>query len=301
MGLVALVSLAAALAGASQAQDPPVSLPDLTVSAPQGTVREARRFVEEMSTAPTHALSLATWMTPICVTTVNLREPVAAEITARIEARARAVGVAVQPPGCSPNITLLATSDGRATATDLVAAYHDRFIASKGPTQGDEQDLRRFADAEVAVRWWTISALMDERSHKILVPIWGAPAHVIDTTGDPFFGQNRREGLLTTLVILDLSRTNGVTDEALGDYLAMVVLANIDPEARAGSYPTILNLWDGGAVPSGLTRWDRAYLTALYEAPVRLAGSTLQARSLYQRTEMARIMARELSVEEAAP
>lgn len=301
MGLAAVFSMLAALSGAPQAQDEPVALPDVTVSATRGTVAESRRFLEEISTSPTHALSLASWLTPICIETVNLRDEAALAIRSRIEARAQQVGIEIQRPGCAANITLLATSDGRFTATDLVDAYHDRFIASDGPTQGDERDLRRFAESEVAVRWWTVSALMDERSRKVLVPIWGAPASIVDTTGDPYFGQNRREALLTTLVILDLSRMNGVTDEALGDYLSMVVLANIDREARAGSYATILNLWDGGATATALTRWDRAYLTALYEAPVRLSGSTLQTRSLYQRTEMARIMARELAADDTAP
>lgn len=300
MNLVALISLAAVLSGSPQAQDPTASLPDVVVSGVRGTETEARRFLEEISTAPTHSLSLARWTTPICLATDNLREDAAAALTTRIEARARAVGVEIQPPGCSPNVTILATSDGRATATDLVDAYHDRFIASPGLAQGDESNLRRFAEAEVAVRWWTISALMDDRSHKILIPIWGNPPPRFSSVGGGFFGQDRREGMVTSLVILDLSRMDGVTDEALGDYLSMVILANIAPETRAGSYPTILNLWDGGAVSSELTRWDLAYLTALYEADVRMVGS-LPIRSLYQRTEMARIMARELGEDEAAP
>lgn len=301
MSVALLAALLLALAQDAQAQDEPALLPEVTVSGARSTVQEARRFVEEISTAPLHSLSLATWMTPICIGTVNLSPELILTLTSQIEARAREAGVTVQPAGCSPNITLLGTSDGRFTATELVDEFHGRFMASDGPTQGDERALRRFAEAEVPVRWWAISALMDERSHVILVPIWGAPARQINTTGDMYFGQNRREGLLTSLVILDLSRTQGVSGEVLGDYLAMVVLANIDPGARAGGYPTILNLWDGGETSAGLTPWDRAYLKALYEAPVRLSGTTLQLRSLYQRTEMARIMARLLSVNEAAP
>ncbi len=291
--------IVAALAGAAQArsQDPGEAvLPEIVVSGTRASETTARRFIEDVTTAPTHALSLARWLTPICVVTVNLKPEAAAAITARVEARAREVGIVVQAPGCAPNITLLATSDGRFTATDLVDAYPERFMASSGPTQGDRSDLRRFAESDAAVRWWTVSALMDERSRKILVPIWGAPANIINTTGDPYFGQNRREALLAALVILDLSKTN-VTDVALADYVSMVVLSQVDPDARANGYPTILNLWDKGDGPADLTPWDRAYLKALYEAPVRLTGSVLQPRSLYQRTEMARIMARELASE----
>ncbi len=240
-------------------------------------------------------------MEPICIATVNLRENTAAAITARIEAHARDVGVAVQAPGCSPNITLLATSDGRLTASELVGAYRDRFIVSQGSTQGDGRALKRFAEDEVAVRWWPISALTDELTGRVLVAIWGRPPPVRSTPGEIYLGQDQREALLTTLVILDLSRTGAVSEAALADYLTMVVLANIDPDARGGSTPSILDLWDGGPAPTSLTAWDRAYLKALYEAPVRLSGGPSQLRSLYQRNEMARIMARELSQDDATP
>lgn len=307
-GLLAVLATLA-LASPSRSQTSPVDpgqdiatpLADIEVSATRSSERQARGFVEQISRAPIGALSIATWMTPICIATVNLREETAVAIRARIEAHARDFGVAVQSAGCSPNITLLATSDGRFTATDLVDAYRNRFIASDGPTQGDGRALRRFAEAEVAVRWWPISALTDEGTGRILVPIWGAPAAVSSTPGELYFGQNRREALLTTLVILDLSKTGTASEETLADYLTMVVLANIDPDARGGGRPTILDLWDAGPAPTGLTRWDRAYLKALYEAPVRLGGGSTQLRSLYQRTEMARIMARELAQDDAAP
>jgi hypothetical protein len=294
MSLAVLAALFLGFAQEAPVQEDATALPDVTVAGVRPTVRQTRRFVDDVVTTPTHALTVARWLTPICIAAVNLGPEAATAVTGRIEARAREVGIEVQPPGCSPNITILATSDGRFTATELVAANHDRFMASYGPTQGDENDLRRFAEAETAVRWWTISALIDEETHRILVPIWGAPAATVDAPGEVYFGQNRRDAILTSLVILDLSKTDGVSDAVLGDYLAMAVLTPLDQEVRAGRYPTILNLWDGGATATGLTAWDRAYLTALYEAPVRLSGSTLQVRSLYQLNEMARIMAREL-------
>lgn len=301
MTVFAAIAATLALGGASQELDRAADLPDIEVSAVRGTERQARTFVEQVSREPLGALSIARWMTPICVATVNLRDQSAQAIRARIESNAREAGVGVQAPGCSPNITILATSEGATTAGDLVASYRRRFIASNGPTQGDARALQRFAEAHVPVRWWPISALTDERTGRILVPIWGAPAAVSNTPGEVYFGQNRREALLTTLVIVDLTRTGRISDVTLADYLTMVVLANIDPERRGGAAPSILDLWEGGTPPESLTRWDRAYLKALYEAPVRLTGSALQLRSLSQRTEMARIMARELARDEASP
>ena len=301
---MSLALIAAVVLGVSQQtppQDDATALPDITVSGARPTVNQTRRFVDEITTMPTHALTLGRWVTPICVSVENLRPETAAEIATRIEDRARSVGIEVREQGCAPNITIIATSDGRYTATDLVAGYRDRFVASDGPTQGDGRDLRRFAESDAPVRWWNISALMDERTRQVLVPIWGAPAPIADTTGYSFFGQNRREAIVTSLVIIDASKTGAVSPAVLGDYLSMVVLTPVDPELRAGGYPSILGMWDGGQTATGLTPWDRAYLTALYEARVRLTGSTLQPRSVFQLNEMARIMARELGEEAPAP
>lgn len=301
---MSIALLAALVLGFSQetpAQEDATALPDVTVSGARPTVSQTRRFVDEISTTPLHALTLARWTTPICISAVNLRPEMAATIVARIEDRARSIGVQVRSSDCSPNITIIATSDGRFTATELVDAYRDRFMASSGPTQGDERDLRRFVETEAPVRWWTNSALTDDNTGRILVPIWGAPASVSTVHGMNFFGQDRREALVTTLVILDLSKTGAVSPAVIGDYLSMAVLTPLDPEARAGGYPSILGMWDGGPEVTGLTPWDRAYLTALYEAGVRLSGTTLQVRSLFQLNEMARIMARELAEEEPAP
>jgi len=56
----------------------------------------------------------------------------------------------------------------------------------------------------------------------------------------------------------------GVTFQQVGDYVAMVALAQIDAEADASSFDTVLNLFDDPAHTETLTYWDRSYLSALY-------------------------------------
>lgn len=286
---------------AGQDQTGETTLPDVSVTGARNTVEQTRRFVEEVSERPTHALTLSTWRKPICLQVVNLRESAQAAIVSRIATRAGEAGVAMAPTGCFPNVTVLATSDGRFTASELAEAYRDRFLPSPEYAHGDGEDLRRFAESEAAVRWWHVAALTDDETGRILPPLRNALAQFHDTTGTVFFGQDQRETILTALVIVDLSRTGGVTDTELGDYIAMVILADIDPEADAGSYPTVLNLWRDGPRGQGMTAWDQAYLKALYQADVRLTGSGLQGRSLYQVNEMARIISRELAQEPTSP
>ena len=297
LGLIVGAVLLASVAG--QVQEEATPLPGVTVTGVRTTPEETRRFVEVVANRPSQALTLSTWRRPICLDVVNLREPARTTITAQVEARAAEVGVAADPPGCRPNVTILATSDGRLTTSELVEAYRDRFRPTAYYTVGDDRELARFMDSDAPVRWWQIAALTDDKTGKMLPAPRGSPVQAFDTTREPYFGQNRRDTILTTLVVLDLSRTQGVSDVAVGDYVAMVVLADIDPEADASGYPTVLNLWRQGSGAGGMSAWDRAYLKGLYGAGVRLPGSNLQTRSLYQLNEMARIISQELAAEPA--
>ncbi|NBW14020.1 MAG: hypothetical protein EBR82_39080, partial [Caulobacteraceae bacterium] len=68
-----------------------------------------------------------------------------------------------------------------------------------------------------------------------------------------------------SFIIVDVSKTGGVSLTQLADYLAMVSLAQINPEADTGSYLSILNLFDDPMQTEGLTQWDMAYLQGLYD------------------------------------
>jgi hypothetical protein len=57
----------------------------------------------------------------------------------------------------------------------------------------------------------------------------------------------------------------GTTWEQLGDYLAMVSLAQINLDSNPVAFDSILNLFSNPGAYSGLTDWDRAYVRSLYE------------------------------------
>jgi hypothetical protein len=69
-------------------------------------------------------------------------------------------------------------------------------------------------------------------------------------------------------VILDARQVVGIGIGPLTDYVAMLALADTDPDAPLGASPTILRLFSARAahepLPAGLSDWDRAYLKALY-------------------------------------
>jgi hypothetical protein len=68
------------------------------------------------------------------------------------------------------------------------------------------------------------------------------------------------------IIVIDANRTSHTTVGALADYVAMITLAQINPQAETAGAPTILNLFEADASESqtALTSWDLAYLRGLY-------------------------------------
>jgi hypothetical protein len=90
------------------------------------------------------------------------------------------------------------------------------------------------------------------------------------------------------IVVADSNKLheNHVTLGQLGDYAALVGLANIQPDADGGGESTMLRLFHDQNPPPGLTPWDRALLYSLY--------NTSQSGKL-QLTDMEVSMARRMA------
>src|SRR5690606_37081377 len=72
------------------------------------------------------------------------------------------------------------------------------------------------------------------------------------------------DALWGSLIIVDARKLGNVQWPQLADYLTMVSLAQIDPDARPSAYDSILNLFSADNPPPGMTDMDRIYLRALY-------------------------------------
>jgi hypothetical protein len=73
-----------------------------------------------------------------------------------------------------------------------------------------------------------------------------------------------RDDMQHAVIIADGTKLNGTSWQQIGDYLAVVSLAQIDPTADSIAFDSILNLFSNPAAYSGLTDWDRTYMQALY-------------------------------------
>lgn len=291
-----------ALSLALATQDPSAVLEDVVVKAAPLTPEVARSYVDHVANPPLRALSLATWRTPVCLLVENLAPETKSIVSARIVARAQNLGIEVGE-GCRPNLVVIFTSDGSATATDLVSAMPSLFRLKAGEPQGDRGELSKFETTTAPVRWWTMSGDFSTWRGAFLTSTQGesqfglsseqngsAPTRTADP-GEIYLNQNQVRAIIRSTVVVDARQTSGVSTEALADYIAMVALAEVDPEADTQKFPTILNLWDGQAELPAMTTWDWAYLKGLYKAEIRISGSISPVRSRFQLNEIARSMA----------
>ncbi len=238
------------------------------------TPESAQRFIQHVSVAPATADQLARWDHFICTGIAGLPARQAQFIADRIAQRANAVGLAPGAPGCAPNVSVIVTAESDAAAQRMYAENGTLFAfqQSSNITTLDEASLNAFLHAPRAVRWWHVSerlsadgtALRGDASQGGMA---NAPA--VRSAGSRLQSDTRQD-LSRVIIIVDARRVGSVQVASLADYIAMVALAQINPNAQIGGYPTILSLFDtrsgNEAPPSAMTEWDLGYLDGLYHA-----------------------------------
>jgi hypothetical protein len=239
-----------------------------------------RSFVNEVA-EPNRRRGLARWDGAICVGVANLRAEPAQYIADRVSTIAGDLGLRPGDPGCAPNVIVIASDQPSALAEQLTRERRRAFrMGGAGMDRGGDA-LEAFIASQAPVRWWQLSMPVNSENGARAVRLPGECKNSCDTGADAtpedyaptinVFAASRLstqivDQLFRTVVILDVDQVSGVSTEQLAAYVAMVTLAQIDPEADTSGYATILNLFDDPGSTPGLTEWDRAYLTGLYDA-----------------------------------
>lgn len=263
----------APVAQAAPPQDPPTELGDVVVDG-RSLRDRVEEFVDEVA-APPRRRGIARWRSRVCVGVVNLQKAQAQGLIDRISAVADEYGVRLGEPGCQPNVVVIFADDGRAMAGALVEADRRAFHLGVGGLDRGKAALEQFRQSDAPVRWWHVSmpVVGATGARAIRMPGDSGPIYV---PGEGLVNQGRpiTDMLNKVIVIVDAGQLEGVAGDQLADYLAMVSLAQVDPEGDTSAYDTILNMFDSPAAPAQLTAWDRGYLEALYDSwPERLEGS----------------------------
>ena len=261
----------ALFAAAPQDTAPQMPPPPAQVDEVEDVVVISRDLAEAVDTfvdsvvAPPTGRGPARWDRKVCVGAVNLKREVAQPLIDRVSQIALDIGLEIGEPGCSANILILATDDGTALATALVEARPRVFRPGYSGAARSRAALDRFVATDRPVRWWHVSVPTDADTGAVAVRLPGYGPPMINTLG----GRLRTEiqnDLRRAFIIVDFAQADRVSFQQLADYVAMVAFAQIDPEARLEGFDTVLNVFADPAGAAGLTDWDRAYLTSLYDA-----------------------------------
>lgn len=277
--ILAVIVLALSQAGRpAQAQTPAVSSPatpqedpapldDVVVTGGQLEAL-AQEFVDSLA-APARRRGLARWDGEVCVGVVNFRAEVAHLIIDRISDVARELAIELGEPGCEPNLVIVGTTDAPGLAQDMVRKYRSRFFRF-GYTSSNRGSaaLEVFQASEAPVRWWHVSLPIVVKTGQaaIRLPGEGPTSHSCRTRSGGWVRNcdEVTDRIMRMITIVDIDEFEGVDLARLADYLTMIGLAQIEPDADYSAFPTVLNLFDPAASVAGLSDWDMIYLRALY-------------------------------------
>lgn len=292
---LSMLAALAALAGpqAPAGQTPPARLADVEVTA-RATEDMARAFVGRVA-APARGRGLGRWRR-ICPAVANLDRAVAQVIVDRIALAAADLGIEVQGPGCEADIIVVFTTEAPALTRAMVEAEPRVFRHGGGGIDRGSAALRRFIASERPIRWWTLSVPVDSETGRRAVRARGDPGGAAVSprvaalfgcnpsdcaaAAAPAIAMNTASRLNTqivdhiykSIIVVDMDAVAGLNTTQLGDYLSMIALTQVDPEAETGAFDTVLNLFENPAGVTGLTDWDRSYMEALYGSPsIRLS------------------------------
>ncbi|MEO0501534.1 MAG: hypothetical protein AAF205_13460, partial [Pseudomonadota bacterium] len=194
----------------------------------------------------------------------------------------------VSDQDCRPNVHILFTE----TPDDLITEIEQ--VAPEALPYINTRARRQFLDATNPVRWAARTDIIAAGGAIIVKNIQKGTNRSVplikSRTGSRLHLSVELE-VQSMLVVVDARELAGITNSALADYLAFVVIANADPRARTVSQPSILNLFATGAdEPAhmtagyngirtlGLTSWDRLYLSSLYKGSNNVKASLTRAR-----------------------
>lgn len=257
-------------------QEPSYDLEEIVVEG-RNLEDATREFVREIA-APARNRGLARWRDGVCVGVVNLQTEVAEYIADRVSTVATDLGLRAGAPGCEPSILIIATVDANDFTRQFVASRPTLFRVGGSGMDLGRNALRAFERTDRPVRWWNVSVPVDSDTGQIAVRLPGDVsgngagdgsvmqyAPVITVRAASRLSTQIVDDSKRSFVIIDVDRLAGVSLEQLADYIAMISLAQVDPDADTSGYSTILNVFDDPQQTPGLTNWDKAYLQGLYD------------------------------------
>ena len=278
----------------SAAQDPTVyRLEEIVV---EGTRLEERtaEYVREVA-APARGRGPARWRQGVCVGAANFDPEVAQYLVDRVSDVARDLGLSAGQPGCEPSILIIGTTDGASFTRQFVEMRPRLFVVGGSGMDRGRNALEDFMSSDRPVRWWHVSMPTDAETGTRAVRLGGdyvpgydprfdvlGYAPQVSVTVASRIQSSIEDTMKRSFVIIDVDKLGGVSLEQLGDYVAMVALVQVNPDADTSRYETILNLFQTPDSISGLSGWDRAYMDGMYAVRPGRVSTMVQVQTITQ-------------------
>lgn len=282
------VSTGAAQAAEAAAPEEEQALVNEKVVVTARKPEETANYVAQVTAPPFGTEQLARWDDRICVGVSGVREEQAQFLADRVSQRAVEIGLRTGKPGCTPDITILVTSEPESLIGAMQENYANLFAVSNEKRVGTlgNAAFEQFKAEERPVRWWHVSEtrgadgsrIAGEARQGVTDGVTGAPT--VRSEGSRLRSATRQD-LNRAIIVVDANMVQGVSMDSLGDYIAFVALMQADPNGNTTGINTIMNLFRsdiGEARATQLTDWDKDFLRALYSMP-RNTASLHQAES----------------------
>lgn len=309
MRKIAFAVLAAALGAAAPAmaqEAEPQSDIVVTASRLDEMIRE---FVGEVTVEQQAENQIARWNRKICPQIAGLPARQAQFIADRIAQRAHQVHLRPGGPNCQVNILIFVTPDADRFTRELTSQFPMVFNPRvPNMHQQDNAALERFVGSDAVVRWWHVSQTTMYEGQVVPngTPRAGRSGEIRDVpvmrTGvTSRIQRTTRQDFNRAIVVVDAAGAAGYRFDALADYVAMVTLAQLNPDADTSSNDTILNLFSAApsAQPASMTTWDVAYLDGLYSARRNAPNARRQEADISRRMRTAELDDEYLEEDEA--
>lgn len=289
---VAALVLGGVLPAAGQENAPrPAPTESVTVTGIKDREEAVGKFVEALTVPTRSAQKVARWKDGVCPIAVGVRQEIGVFLIRRIMEVAAQVGAPVNNTvPCPPNIEIIFTATPQALL-DNIRIMHPILL---GPYDNSAQ-AEHLATMNSPVQALYGTATMDLRGNRVADggrkggvtmtmaipqagfggPGTGAPDMIVmnmpDAATANVTGSRLGDGVsgaITNVVIV--ADTGKLIDRGvmvLGDYMAMLALAQVKPPESCQPLPTILNLMlpDCAQTATALTSADLAFLRALYK------------------------------------
>ena len=261
---VAVLELVGAVASAdppSSSNASPTKLDPVAVESSSRNPRinpQVSEFVSSVAMPVQHE-SMARWSVQVCVFAAGLLPNEGDFVQRRIAAVASEAGIPVGPSGCQTNFVVVVTPEPEAFLRDWWHEEPQLFNRERG-VAGVERMIR--TDRPVRV-WHNVCNAPPAlaRNYRLNVE-WDCNTGTLGSR----ITRAAVRSIYSAIVVVDFRKIEGLTWGQVGDYVAMVGLAQLRMDAETGAVPTILNLFDDGGDEraKALTVWDQAFLKSVY-------------------------------------